>query len=291
MDPSSKSAEDSTASCSKTRCYYVCGSIVPFDEDVTHEFKGHKNLSEEEIPPWTQIANTDRRTRGPVSKCLNGFLNNECGGTVYLGILDDGTVNGFSLTQFQKDHVRVSLDDLMERYHPPVEEHRYTVKFVPIVDKDCSEEDIERIVSYNSRRQTPHTLRDYKRCWCDQDRIAQFQSGILAARYVIEIIIKPWYCNDPRNKHAVGKMKAIPIHEDETGCVNFRKHATVVSHYNMQQLCDISKDMVRNHYEPKIERLRQEIRQLRMSHYHQDRGGDTAPSSDPSDQTSVRRLG
>jgi len=68
MDPSSKSAEDSTASCSKTRCYYVCGSIVPFDEDVTHEFKGHKNLSEEEIPPWTQIANTDRRTRGPVSK-------------------------------------------------------------------------------------------------------------------------------------------------------------------------------------------------------------------------------
>ena len=32
-------------------------------------------------------------------------------------------------------------------------------------------------------------------------------------------------------------------------------------------------------------RLRQEIRQLRMSHYHQDRGGDTAPSSDPSDQT------
>jgi len=27
-----------------------------------------------------------------------------------------------------------------------------------------------------------------------------------------------------------------------------------LQHYNMQQLCDISKDMVRNHYEPKIER-------------------------------------
>lgn len=199
-----------------------------------------------------------------------------------MGILDDGTVNGFSLTQFQKDHVRVSLDDLMERYHPPVEEHRYTVKFVPIVDKDCSEEDIARIVSYNSsktvsceRRQTPHTLREYKKCWCDQDRIAQFQCGIMAARYVIEIIIKPWDRNDPRNKYAVGKMKAIPIHEDETGCANFRKHATVVSHYNMQQLCDISKAVVRNHYEPKINRLRQELHQLRLSLYNQDNIGDT----------------
>ena len=51
----------------------------------------------------------------------------------------------------QKDHVVSSLDDLMKRYRPPVEEHRYTVKFVPIVDEDCSEEDIARIVSYDSR--------------------------------------------------------------------------------------------------------------------------------------------
>ncbi|KAI0234738.1 hypothetical protein LSAT2_014952 [Lamellibrachia satsuma] len=319
MDVASKSKDDNSTSCSKTRCYYVSGSTVPFDEDVTHEFKGHKNLSNEEIPPWTQIANSDRRTRGPVSRCLNGFLNNECGGTVYLGILDDGKVNGFSLTQyqvnnitenlslkqlhsclqmcfsltqFQKDHVVSSLDDLMKRYRPPVEEHRYTVKFVPIVDEDCSEEDIARIVSYDSsknvsrkRRETAHTLREYKRCWCDQDRIEQFKGGILAARYIIEITIKPWDREDPRNKYAVGKMKAIPIHEDETGCVSFRKHATVISHYNMQQLCEISKAAVRNHYEPKINRLRQELHQLRQSLYNKDSNDDAIQPSDPSEQT------
>ena len=46
----------------------------------------------------------DVLTNDFIHRCLNGFLNNVCGGTVYLGILDDGTVNGFSLTQFQASH-------------------------------------------------------------------------------------------------------------------------------------------------------------------------------------------
>ena len=51
----------------------------------------------------------------------------------------------------------------------------------------------------------------------------------MVARYVVEIVINPWDGEDVRNKYAVGEMKAIPMHEDETGRVNFRKHATVFS--------------------------------------------------------------
>ena len=59
----------------------------------------------------------------------------------------------------QKDHIRLSLDDLMQRFRPSVEEHRYTVKFVPIVDEDYTEEDIARTVSYNSRCVQGPTIR------------------------------------------------------------------------------------------------------------------------------------
>ena len=36
-------------------------------------------------------------------RTLNGFLNTGHGGTVYLGVLDDGTVKGLPMSQFQVD--------------------------------------------------------------------------------------------------------------------------------------------------------------------------------------------
>ena len=38
--------------------FYVKDSIVPFEEDMTHEFKGHRNLGGEEIPEWCWIPGT-----------------------------------------------------------------------------------------------------------------------------------------------------------------------------------------------------------------------------------------
>ena len=46
--------------------------------------------------------------------------------------------------------------------------------------------------------------------------------------YVIEIIIPPWDSTDPRNAHAVGHMKAHPLHEDEMGRTHLRNQASVV---------------------------------------------------------------
>ena len=37
-------------------------------------------------------------------RTLNGFLNTGQGGTVYLGVLDDGTVKGLPMSQFQVNH-------------------------------------------------------------------------------------------------------------------------------------------------------------------------------------------
>ena len=49
------------------------------------------------------------------------------------------------------DHFHAQLEDLMSRYNPPVEDHRYEVKFVPVVNKNASEEDIDRAVSFKPR--------------------------------------------------------------------------------------------------------------------------------------------
>lgn len=42
------------------------------------------------------------------------------------------------------------MDDLMNRYHPPVEEHRYSVKFVPVVDGNMSDDEIIKGVTFDA---------------------------------------------------------------------------------------------------------------------------------------------
>ena len=48
----------------KGRRYYVKGSKLPFGEDRLHEFKGHRNLSHEEVPQRLV------QTRRAVSRCV-----------------------------------------------------------------------------------------------------------------------------------------------------------------------------------------------------------------------------
>jgi hypothetical protein len=53
---------------SKSYRYYVKDTIVPFEEDACHEFKGHRNISAEEIPHWCVIPGTGRQSRKAVSR-------------------------------------------------------------------------------------------------------------------------------------------------------------------------------------------------------------------------------
>ena len=59
MDPSPKG---------RVQRYYVSGETVPFEEDSTHEFKGHRNLTQEDIPPKAKAGGV--RSRAPVSRYI-----------------------------------------------------------------------------------------------------------------------------------------------------------------------------------------------------------------------------
>ena len=54
--------------CAGTRKEYLLGSVLPFGEDGTHEFKGHRNLAVEELPPWCYVPGTNRRSRRAISR-------------------------------------------------------------------------------------------------------------------------------------------------------------------------------------------------------------------------------
>ena len=53
--------------CRRAR-FYVKNSMVDFEEDDTHEFKGHRNLSIEELPSRCYFPGTERRSRKSVSR-------------------------------------------------------------------------------------------------------------------------------------------------------------------------------------------------------------------------------
>ncbi|XP_060081569.1 uncharacterized protein LOC132560884 [Ylistrum balloti] len=266
---------------SKVHLYYKNGSLMPCEEDAFHEFKGHRDISVEDLPPWTQerTSNTDKASRRAVSRALNAYLNTGLGGTCYLGVTDKGVVHGLKLTGYMKDHVVGSLDDLMARYNPPVKQHRYKVRFVPVVDKDATEAEIIQHTLANSdlsileERRRPHQFRSYRYCWCDNDVRAQYNSGVIAGDYVIEISIKPWDPSDPRNHDdGCGSLVHLhPYHEDEEGNLYFRRQASLVK-YTMTEMAMLTKQEAREKCEDTIKRLREEILHFKLAKQTSDTG-------------------
>ena len=54
----------------------------------------------------------------------------------------------FVLLHFQKDHIRLSVTTALSKFRPPVEPHRYEVRFIPVVSpRDDVERTMTRIVS------------------------------------------------------------------------------------------------------------------------------------------------
>jgi hypothetical protein len=48
--------------------YYVRNEVLHIEEDQTHEFKGHRDISVYEIPPWCINADENIRTRNAISR-------------------------------------------------------------------------------------------------------------------------------------------------------------------------------------------------------------------------------
>jgi len=51
-----------------THRYYVLEGKLEVDEDDLHEFKGHLNITRDQIPPYCCDDKFDRPSRQPISK-------------------------------------------------------------------------------------------------------------------------------------------------------------------------------------------------------------------------------
>lgn len=51
----------------------------------------------------------------------------------------------------QMDHILQNMEDLMRRYRPPVEPHRYSVEFLPVVQSNISDEELKKAVTFDPR--------------------------------------------------------------------------------------------------------------------------------------------
>jgi hypothetical protein len=91
------------------------------------------------------LGHSNRPTRQPVSKYACGMINTRKGGVILLGVLDDGRIEGFMLTKFQQDHVRLSIQDTFERYNPQLPPHLYSVYFVPVVEDDKDSSSVRKL--------------------------------------------------------------------------------------------------------------------------------------------------
>ncbi|XP_071744195.1 schlafen-like protein 2 [Lepeophtheirus salmonis] len=173
------------------RKFYIRHSILKEEEDITHEFKGHRVLHFEEDGRNGRDAN-GRKTRQYISKYLCGMLNSGKGGRLYIGVLDNGQIEGVMLTRYQKDHILTSLEDIFERFEPPLHFSLYSVSFVPVLEDNEIEEGIKDGYKYwdENQRGYPHKIRTHSYCWCDLESQAALMSGLINPFYVVEIQLK-----------------------------------------------------------------------------------------------------
>jgi len=157
----------------------------------------------------------------------------------------------------------------MDRYKPKVLPHRYSISFVPVIDKTSS--DIKEALLYDpsltadaATRQKHHSLRTYGRCWCDCDVHEKVATGILHQQYVVEIVIHAWDAADPRNDSlAVGNMRAYPIHSNEDGRA-CRRCSASVKEFTEMELQALAVKTVVDDYKPiklSVEQKRDELLQ------------------------------
>jgi len=186
-------------------------------EDIHHEFKGHRNLTMEQIP----IHARTNRSQRPISRNLCGFLNTGLGGVVYIGITDSGEVFGVPLTPYQRDHFSLNVQDTLGRFTPPVTEDMYLLRYIPVVDEVDQKREINSPSRVDLQRKTSHRLRTSTYCWCDTDAKAQFDTGKIAQNFVIEIEILPW---NPDLKLALTKKTRIqPLFSNEENLYFIRR--------------------------------------------------------------------
>ncbi|KAJ9595516.1 hypothetical protein L9F63_013281, partial [Diploptera punctata] len=212
----------------------------------------HRNISIGEVPPWCVNTKEDTRTRNAACRNLCGFLNTGLGGTIYIGILDKGVVQGVRLTQYQLDHLLLSLRDSLDNFSPPVPRFMYHTQIVPVLEAG-DPYPTEFLPCPEWVRAEPHYLRSHMLCWCDYDSLGQFHNGILPMSFVVEITVLPVDKEDPCIKALMPGLKipTLPVFQCEDGQVYFRKHSSIVK-YSMTDIMEQAKEEVAIYYMPQL---------------------------------------
>jgi predicted HTH transcriptional regulator len=96
------------------------GHPVQIVEDETHEFKAFSGGKEETLIEY-------------INKYLCGFVNHR-GGTLYLGITDDGYVDGSFYNRKEEDFIRLTVDNTVKYFNPPLLSQQYIVLTRQIID-------------------------------------------------------------------------------------------------------------------------------------------------------------
>ena len=73
----------------------------------------------------------EERTAFLVEKNVNAFLNS-AGGWLYVGVDDDGVVDGLWCTKRRRDELKRAIDGVMQHMSPPVDPSLYVLDFLPV---------------------------------------------------------------------------------------------------------------------------------------------------------------
>lgn len=247
--------------------YYIKGKKLSIDENIFHEFKGHRDMTIKDLSPNTFSVEGDKMkmSRQPISRTLCSFLNTGIGGIIYIGILDNGKVTGINLTEFQKDHMNLALKSVVSQFSPPVYDYQYRIEFVPVVLKETEVEKALKSTKFRAndvRRLKCHVIETPHFCWCDNDAVFQVNSGILPPEYVVEIHIKPLDDDDPNRKLLLPtKMYLHPIYQNEEGLCFVRFQGSIIK-YTLEQIKEMTSQEVSAYYEQRIKNLLDKLDKL-----------------------------
>ncbi|XP_032900650.1 LOW QUALITY PROTEIN: schlafen-like protein 1 [Amblyraja radiata] len=70
--------------------------------------------------------------KGHVRKYVCAFLNSE-GGSLFVGVNDDGTVCGVECNHKDEDRVRLLIDSILKGFKPPLFPNSYSISFLPVI--------------------------------------------------------------------------------------------------------------------------------------------------------------
>ena len=80
------------------------------------------------------------------------------------------------MSEYQRDHVLIQLEDMFERFSPPVSPSQYELRFIPVVEEG-EQHVADPVLADPALKGEEHVLRTTHRCWCDDEAAASHDFG------------------------------------------------------------------------------------------------------------------